>query len=682
MISFIYPNWLWALLLIAIPIIIHIVNLRMHKTIYFSNVNLLKRVQKETKRKSKLKQLLILACRIFIIIGLVMAFSKPYLPTGEDKKEQANQVVGIYIDNSFSMTAEGKEGKAIESAKQKAFAIVNGSKSNTRYALLTNDLSEQQNRFYSKNEIISLITEVNEEHNSIALSTIQLRFKNMMDNFLHQTEKSIYLISDFQKHSADLSNFDQDSSATYNFVPIPVNSISNIYIDTCWYDSPTHHFNQRELLNVRIVNQSETNYPQVPINFYLNDSLKAIASTTLSAGESKTIELNYTNLQQGLQLGRIEISDYPIVYDNNLFLAYQVKSELNTLVIHSRSKENKYWKALFGQDEFIKLSIERSDRLQISALNSYETIILDELNSISSGLASSLREYVLQGGSMVIIPGTSIDSANYAQFTKILSTSSYSLSDTIEIPINDVAYDHSLYADVFKTNSEKVELPTIKNRYRFNGVNNSNETSILTFADETAALTIAQQGSGKIYKFAFPISDDQNKFRDHLLFLPTLFNITLQSSNLQKLYYTLGQEHSFDLNFTDLGQTQNIRLKNIDTQEEIIPTILNQQGNNIKLKSDDKIDAGLYEAFAGENEISGFAFNYQLNESNLVYYNKKEIKNLVSETLKNSNIVEGTNQDLANTIEQLDRGKQLWRIFLFITLLFILVESAIIRFWK
>lgn len=682
MISFIYPNWLWALLLIAIPIIIHIVNLRMHKTIYFSNVNLLKRVQKETKRKSKLKQLLILACRIFIIIGLVMAFSKPYLPTGEDKKEQANQVVGIYIDNSFSMTAEGKEGKAIESAKQKAFAIVNGSKPNTRYALLTNDLSEQQNRFYSKNEIISLITEVNEEHNSIALSTIQLRFKNMMDNFLHQTEKSIYLISDFQKHSADLSNFDQDSSATYNFVPIPVNSISNIYIDTCWYDSPTHHFNQRELLNVRIVNQSETNYPQVPINFYLNDSLKAIASTTLSAGESKTIELNYTNLQQGLQLGRIEISDYPIVYDNNLFLAYQVKSELNTLVIHSRSKENKYWKALFGQDEFIKLSIERSDRLQISALNSYETIILDELNSISSGLASSLREYVLQGGSMVIIPGTSIDSANYAQFTKILSTSSYSLSDTIEIPINDVAYDHSLYADVFKTNSEKVELPTIKNRYRFNGVNNSNETSILTFADETAALTIAQQGSGKIYKFAFPISDDQNKFRDHLLFLPTLFNITLQSSNLQKLYYTLGQEHSFDLNFTDLGQTQNIRLKNIDTQEEIIPTILNQQGNNIKLKSDDKIDAGLYEAFAGENEISGFAFNYQLNESNLVYYNKKEIKNLVSETLKNSNIVEGTNQDLANTIEQLDRGKQLWRIFLFITLLFILVESAIIRFWK
>lgn len=682
MISFIYPNWLWALLLIAIPIIIHIVNLRMHKTIYFSNVNLLKRVQKETKRKSKLKQLLILACRIFIIIGLVMAFSKPYLPTGEDKKEQANQVVGIYIDNSFSMTAEGKEGKAIESAKQKAFAIVNGSKPNTRYALLTNDLSEQQNRFYSKNEIISLITEVNEEHNSIALSTIQLRFKNMMDNFLHQTEKSIYLISDFQKHSADLSNFDQDSSATYNFVPIPVNSISNIYIDTCWYDSPTHHFNQRELLNVRIVNQSETNYPQVPINFYLNDSLKAIASTTLSAGESKTIELNYTNLQQGLQLGRIEISDYPIVYDNNLFLAYQVKSELNTLVIHSRSKENKYWKALFGQDEFIKLSIERSDRLQISALNSYETIILDELNSISSGLASSLREYVLQGGSMVIIPGTSIDSANYAQFTKILSTSSYSLSDTIEIPINDVAYDHSLYADVFKTNSEKVELPTIKNRYRFNGVNNSNETSILTFADETAALTIAQQGSGKIYKFAFPISDDQNKFRDHLLFLPTLFNIALQSSNLQKLYYTLGQEHSFDLNFTDLGQTQNIRLKNIDTQEEIIPTILNQQGNNIKLKSDDKIDAGLYEAFAGENEISGFAFNYQLNESNLVYYNKKEIKNLVSETLKNSNIVEGTNQDLANTIEQLDRGKQLWRIFLFITLLFILVESAIIRFWK
>lgn len=60
---FIYPSFLWALLFTAIPIIIHLVNLRRHQTVYFSNVNFLKKVKKETQRKSKLKQLLILCSR-------------------------------------------------------------------------------------------------------------------------------------------------------------------------------------------------------------------------------------------------------------------------------------------------------------------------------------------------------------------------------------------------------------------------------------------------------------------------------------------------------------------------------------------------------------------------------------------------------------------------------------------
>jgi hypothetical protein len=168
---------------------------------------------------------------------------------------------------------------------------------------------------------------------------------------------------------------------------IPVNAVQNLYIDTCWFDAPTHHFNQLEILNVRIVNRSQSDYPQIPVNFYLNDSLKALAATELKAGEQKVITLQYSNTNMGFQQGRIEISDYPIVYDNVIYLAYHVKNELKALLIETNEVvTTRNFRAMFRNDPYIRLEIEKADRLQISSLPEYSSIILNELRSISSGL--------------------------------------------------------------------------------------------------------------------------------------------------------------------------------------------------------------------------------------------------------------------------------------------------------
>jgi len=62
--SFLYPYFLFALLAVAIPIIIHLFNFKRFKTIYFSNVELIKLIKKEARKKSKLKKLVILTSRI------------------------------------------------------------------------------------------------------------------------------------------------------------------------------------------------------------------------------------------------------------------------------------------------------------------------------------------------------------------------------------------------------------------------------------------------------------------------------------------------------------------------------------------------------------------------------------------------------------------------------------------
>lgn len=682
--SFIYPSFLWALLLIAVPIIIHLVNLRRHQTVYFSNVSLLKRVKKETQRKSKLKQLLILTCRILLISFLVFAFAKPYLPTGTTEKQMANNVVGIYIDNSFSMNAEGTEGRAIESARQKAYAIVNGSRNDTRFLLLNNTLDELQNRFYSKSEAIRLISDVDVNHNWTEMSTIQRRFMSITEKFLLETNKSFYLISDFQKHTTDFANFETDSVSTYNFIPVPINKVSNLYVDTCWFDAPTHHYQQIELLNVRIVNSSSEDYFQIPVNFYLNDTLKALASIDITAGEEKIVTLQYTNLSTGLQLGYVEITDYPIVYDNNIFLAYEVKESLNALLIQQReNRTTRNINALFSGDSYIHLDIERADRLQISSLENYSTIFLNELRTISSGLTDELVKFAQNGGTLVIIPDQNLDTESYNNLLSLLNSPTISHPDTIEIPIGDVAYKHQLFTDVFRDESEKVSLPDIKYRYRFSNIQQIAETNILTFSDQSKALSGANTLDGKLYVFAFPFSPVENEFLNHLLFLPTVYNMVLQSAHNQQLYNTIGKERAFDLKLTDRSRSRNIVMKHQQTGKELIPSVIQQRGNTLRLSVNGDFEAGFYLIYSEGIPETGLAFNYQLKESDFDYYKGDEIlKNARQAGLVNTNLIEANHQKLMAAIEEIDQGKQLWKLFILLGLLFLLAEAAIIRFWK
>jgi len=107
--SFLFPAFLFALLALAIPVIIHLFNFKRYKTLYFSNVPLLKRIKQESRKKSQLKQLLIMLARIMAIASLVIAFSRPYIPTGNRTANKGQQMVEIYIDNSFSMKADGEK---------------------------------------------------------------------------------------------------------------------------------------------------------------------------------------------------------------------------------------------------------------------------------------------------------------------------------------------------------------------------------------------------------------------------------------------------------------------------------------------------------------------------------------------------------------------------------------------
>src|SRR5688572_5458722 len=121
--KFVNPSFLYALFALAVPVIIHLFNFRKFKRVYFTNVRFLKDVKQETQSKSKLRHLIVLACRILAITLLVLAFAQPFLPVTDAHIVRGDRAVSVFIDNSFSMDAINKSGRLLDEAKNNAKEI-------------------------------------------------------------------------------------------------------------------------------------------------------------------------------------------------------------------------------------------------------------------------------------------------------------------------------------------------------------------------------------------------------------------------------------------------------------------------------------------------------------------------------------------------------------------------------
>jgi hypothetical protein len=361
-----------------------------------------------------------------------------------------------------------------------------------------------------------------------------------------------------------------------------------------------------------------------------------------------------------------------------------VSNKNNTLLIKPGQKniDISNFEALFLNDEHIELAIVDEDRIQISTFNNYSSIFLYELTSLSTGLTGELKKYVENGGNLTFIPSFTGNINEYNSLLTALDAATFSEADTNAIPISELAYSHPLFTGVFKGNDSKVQLPTVGKRYRFTANQNISEVPIMVFADKSNALTVKPFGKGKLYTFAFPFSEKGNRFTEHLLFIPTIYNIALYASSYQQLYSVLGKDKFVYCNNPFDKVMQSPVLKNKLTLKEFIPSNVKQEGNQIQMSIDVNMDAGLYLAKVGTDEIGGVAVNYNLTESDLTSYTTDELKTLIGQSgIKKYNLLNENNSDLSATIAELDSGKQYWKLFIFIALFFILLEASIIRLW-
>jgi hypothetical protein len=675
--QFLYPTFLFALAALAIPIIIHLFHFRRFKRVYFTNVRFLKEVKEETSARSKLRNLLVLMSRLLAILFLVLAFAQPFIPRDvEVQKGQKN--VSVYIDNSFSMSALSSDVALVEKAKQRAQEVVQAYREDDRFQVLTNDFEGRHQRLVGKEEAIELIDEVEISPAVRQLSNVISRQQRVLDDATNGIP-SVYLISDFQKNTTDLETF-QDTSLEVNLVPLQAVRERNISIDSVWFEAPVQMMNQTNAVVIQIRNLSEEDVENIRLSLKYEGQTKPVGTLNIPARSSALDTVNITILRNGWHEAVLNITDYPVQFDDQYYFTFYVSDNIRVLAINE-NLPNRFVDAAFNGIPYFSVDNRQSQNLDYSQFGDYQMILLNDLSTISSGLAFELKSFMENGGNVLVFPAKGADISSYRSFLNNLPANEILNYEEVERQVTQVNTEEFVFKNVFENRSSNLKLPNTLGRFKTNKTSSRLEEPLLIFRDGSSFISKYQIGEGNFYFSTTPLNEDVSDLvRNGEVFIPMLYKMAISSAKQNRVAYTIGKDEVIEKrhksNSSDL--VYKIRQKE---GGEFIP---GQRviGSKVFFTINDQVkEAGFYEWFLNEEESLGtIAFNYDREESDLTYLERSELEALAGDRMSIIDINE--NAALTARIEERSQGLVLWRLCLILALVFLAVEILLLRFWK
>ncbi|HBF87281.1 MAG TPA: hypothetical protein DDX39_01470 [Bacteroidales bacterium] len=676
--NFLYPYFLFSLFAISIPIIIHLFNFRKYKTIYFSNTAFLKDIKQQTKAKSELKHLLVLLARILAVASLVFAFAQPYIPVSENVKKANSEFVGIYIDNSFSMDADGKYGNLLNVAKSKAKEIAKTYSSNTKFLLTTNDFETQHQHFLNQEQLFEYIDKIIVSPSVKQTSEIVNYQKGFTQNIKIYT---LFILSDFQKSTTDINNLNPDSTINITLLQLNNQPTNNLFIDSCWFVNPSHNFNSQDEIFVQIVNNSSELYQNIPVKLFLNDSLKGLNSITIDAKSKISVSIPYTNNFKGFINGRIEITDYPITYDNILYFNYNIANKTKILVINEKD-ENIYLNSIFNNDIDFEYQNENISQLNFANLQSNNAIVLNEIKSFNSGIIQELSNFVKNGGSIILIPAFEADLYSYNEFSIALNSNRIVNIDTAETQIKDINTESSIYKNAIKKIANNPNMPKVFKHFYLGETTSTTEEILLETRNGHRFLTKNVFEKGLVYTLAMPLNKEAGDFMTNPIFIPSFLNFALNSQVNNKLYYTIGSNNIIEINTKEKKEYPVLHIIDKESQIDFIPETQANTSNTKIILHNNILSANNYFVLNNNEKIYNFSFNYNRKESDVTYYNQSEIEDIINlNSLINLNLLNIDN-DLSKSLSELNQGIKLWKWFILLALMFLAIEIVLLRILK
>jgi hypothetical protein len=206
--SFLSGIFLTALVAAGGPTIIHLLNRRRRRTIYWGPMNFLREVIKRSRRILHLRDMLLLALRTLVVILFVLAMSRPYWSAGADAGGSTQPMHAvIVIDNSLSMDYAPLNENLLTQGQEKAREFITALPSGSEVSIIplcSYSRWHTRDVYTTREDAIEAVNRIEVVDRSAPIATGLAQARKACELASDIPTKRVVFISDVQRRSFSL----------------------------------------------------------------------------------------------------------------------------------------------------------------------------------------------------------------------------------------------------------------------------------------------------------------------------------------------------------------------------------------------------------------------------------------------------------------------------------------------
>jgi hypothetical protein len=688
--QFLNPLVLFGLAASAIPLIIHLLNLRKIKTIEFSSLKFLNELQKSSIKKMKIKQILLLIIRTLLLIFLILAFARPsvksHLPIlGSYSKTSAI----ILIDNSYSMDVSDEFGNRFNQAKSVAKSIIKNLKEGDEagFVLLS------PNEANAKKSLTRNLKLIDNELNSVNINNFSGNYINSLSKIQTLLEdsknlvKEVYIISDFQKsnikENLDSLKFFDNNTIVY-LVPIggySKSEIQNLSIDSIKIASSIFQKNKPVETEFSVINLSNKQFSGIVASNYLNKQKLAQRSFDITSNESKMLNISSIPSVSGLYNGYIELENDALEQDNKRYYGFILPEKPKSAIIGSDASI-KYLKIILNLDIDGQNPTEILANREISSIDLSRFDVVYFTGPFKKSDFAIIKQYTENGGGAFIFANSDTDPQVFIDgMNNIGLNVQQSTNNNQEISIRKVDKMHPLFSNVFKNPADEklqIESPKFNKFYKISGGQN------IINMDNGSILSEIKNKNGKILVFGSSTEEKWSNIAVSSIFPTIVYRSLYYLSSKELRNLSIHPQYSYLLEIpSKLAISGKFKMVNPDNSESFYNPA--QIGDKYIIELTNLNKFGNYILYNSLNQIvSILSVNPENLESKIDKYSSDDTKKWFTEISNSGTKIEEIKEynDINKSISRAKAGTELWQIFVILAIVMALLELLIQRMYK
>ena len=349
------------------------------------------------------------------------------------------------------------------------------------------------------------------------------------------------------------------------------------------------------------------------------------------------------------------------------YFAFKNDQKINVLSI---GKKANFLSKIYTKNEF-NFTQETVQNINYNSILKQQLIILNEVENISEILSKKIIEFSKNGGSLVIVPNEKLNVGSYNSLLKKLNIGEIQSKKTDSLKITNINFKHPFFKNVFSKKVTNFQFPIVKNYFP---ILSKKASKIISFENGISFISQIKNKNNNTYWVASSLDKKNSNFINSPLIVPVFYNFGKLSFKHKKLYYRIASENKIDVE-TKIEKDKVLKISN--AKNSFIP--LQQKFlNKVRIITKEQpLKSGFYSVLKNNDTILKLAYNYPKEESLLNFMDLNELKK------QHKNItVSNSIADIFKEINKKNEVHWLWKWFLALAIVSLLLEILILKFYK